>query len=87
MKESPITRLRITLENCQPKSLKKSIHECGTFPQSSLLSTKIHGPEKVRLVWDVAAVAHGVSMNSKLLAGPDELSSVPAVLVLLVQLR
>ncbi|XP_039451578.1 uncharacterized protein LOC120430530 [Culex pipiens pallens] len=37
-------------------------------------------PGKVRIVWDAAATAHGISLNSMLLTGPDELTSLPAVL-------
>ncbi|XP_065094204.1 uncharacterized protein LOC135714762 [Ochlerotatus camptorhynchus] len=38
-------------------------------------------PSKVRLVWDAAAPAYGVSLNSLLLKGPDLLTSLLAVLV------
>ncbi|XP_062533635.1 uncharacterized protein LOC134202633 [Armigeres subalbatus] len=38
-------------------------------------------PSKVRLVWDAAATAHGVSLNSFLHKGPDLLTSLLAVLV------
>ncbi|XP_065077557.1 uncharacterized protein LOC135700826 [Ochlerotatus camptorhynchus] len=38
-------------------------------------------PGKVRLVWDAAAPAYGVSLNSLLLKGPDLLTSLLAVLV------
>ncbi|XP_062541914.1 uncharacterized protein LOC134209909 [Armigeres subalbatus] len=38
-------------------------------------------PGKVRLVWDPAAPAHGVCLNSFLIKGPDLLTSLLAVLV------
>ncbi|XP_055643771.1 uncharacterized protein LOC129779977 [Toxorhynchites rutilus septentrionalis] len=37
-------------------------------------------PEKIRLIWDAAATVNGVSLNSMLLKGPDQLTSLPAVL-------
>lgn len=37
-------------------------------------------PEKVRLIWDAAAAVNGISLNSLLLKGPDQLASLPAVL-------
>lgn len=38
-------------------------------------------PEKIRLIWDAAATVDGVSLNSLLLKGPDQLTSLSAVLV------
>ncbi|XP_062712388.1 uncharacterized protein LOC134289824 [Aedes albopictus] len=37
-------------------------------------------PNKIRLVWDAAAMVEGVSFNSKLLKGPDLLTPLPSVL-------
>ncbi|XP_055623226.1 uncharacterized protein LOC129766664 [Toxorhynchites rutilus septentrionalis] len=42
-------------------------------------------PEKVRVVWDVAAKVNGVSLNSKLMKGPDLTASLTAVLFLFRQ--
>lgn len=38
-------------------------------------------PEKIRLIWDAAAKASGISLNSQLMKGPDFLSSLTAVLI------
>ncbi|XP_055527264.1 uncharacterized protein LOC129719873 [Wyeomyia smithii] len=37
-------------------------------------------PEKVRLTWDAAAKVGGISLNTLLLKGPDQLTVLPAVL-------
>ncbi|XP_055585492.1 uncharacterized protein LOC129738331 [Uranotaenia lowii] len=37
-------------------------------------------PGKIRVIWDAAAKVDGVSLNSKLLKGPDQLATLPAVL-------
>ncbi|XP_055615006.1 uncharacterized protein LOC129761312 [Toxorhynchites rutilus septentrionalis] len=42
--------------------------------------TNPNKPGKVRLIWDAAAKASGVSLNSVLLKGPDQLTLLPAIL-------
>ncbi|XP_055615978.1 uncharacterized protein LOC129762031 [Toxorhynchites rutilus septentrionalis] len=42
-------------------------------------------PEKVQVVWDAAAKVNGVSLNSKLMKGPDLTASLTAVLFLFRQ--
>ncbi|XP_055604381.1 uncharacterized protein LOC129752630 [Uranotaenia lowii] len=37
-------------------------------------------PGKLRVVWDAAATTNGISLNSLLLKGPDQLTELPAVL-------
>ncbi|XP_058456811.1 uncharacterized protein LOC131434173 [Malaya genurostris] len=42
--------------------------------------TNAKKPGKVRIIWDAAAKVDGVSLNSVLLKGPDQLASLPGVL-------
>ncbi|XP_062715193.1 uncharacterized protein LOC134291452 [Aedes albopictus] len=47
---------------------------------SEELSTKYERPGKVRIVWDAAAQAYGISLNAVLLTGPDQLASLVGIL-------
>ncbi|XP_053698911.1 uncharacterized protein LOC128745869 [Sabethes cyaneus] len=38
-------------------------------------------PDKMRMIWDAAAKVRGISLNDMLLKGPDQLASLPAVLL------
>ncbi|XP_062707485.1 uncharacterized protein LOC134288006 [Aedes albopictus] len=38
-------------------------------------------PGKIRMIWDARAAVNGISLNSVLLKGPDQLTSLPGVLV------
>ncbi|XP_062704139.1 uncharacterized protein LOC134286530 [Aedes albopictus] len=38
-------------------------------------------PGKIRMIWDARAAINGISLNSVLLKGPDQLTSLPGVLV------
>ncbi|XP_055522992.1 uncharacterized protein LOC129717172 [Wyeomyia smithii] len=42
--------------------------------------TNAKKPGKIRVIWDAAATVNGVSLNSVLLKGPDQLTSLPGVL-------
>jgi hypothetical protein len=53
----------------------------NTFYLPHFLVQKSHKPGKYRLVFDAAAKAHGVSLNDKLLTGPDLLNPLPSVLM------
>ncbi|XP_062557433.1 uncharacterized protein LOC134222307 [Armigeres subalbatus] len=59
------------LKNCQPREWYLPV-----FPVYNQ-----NKPGKLRLVWDAAATVHGISLNSVLLKGPDQLSSLWSVLI------
>ncbi|XP_055645114.1 uncharacterized protein LOC129780714 [Toxorhynchites rutilus septentrionalis] len=65
------------------KATKKELTESDPkrvwyLPLNVVLNPK--KPGKVRLVWDAAAVVEGISLNSKLLKGPDFLTSLPSII-------
>ncbi|XP_055522669.1 uncharacterized protein LOC129716853 [Wyeomyia smithii] len=43
--------------------------------------TNVNKPGKIRMVWDAAAASHGVTLNSFLLKGPDQLCDLFAILI------
>ncbi|XP_062557946.1 uncharacterized protein LOC134222813 [Armigeres subalbatus] len=58
--------------------LRQSFHRIWYLPMFPV--TNPNKPDKVRIVWDAAAEAFGTSLNSALLKGPENSSSLFAVL-------
>ncbi|XP_062538677.1 uncharacterized protein LOC134206950 [Armigeres subalbatus] len=63
------------------KSPEEPKRRCSEWYLPVFPVVNLNKPGKIRLVWDAAAVAYGVSLNSLLLKGPDLLASLLAVLV------
>ncbi|XP_062557274.1 uncharacterized protein LOC134222147 [Armigeres subalbatus] len=66
------------------EALKQNIQEHvnkGYIRKLTSDELKEHYPRKFRLVWDAAATVHGVSLNSFLLKGLDQLTSLLEVLI------
>ncbi|XP_055590063.1 uncharacterized protein LOC129742216 [Uranotaenia lowii] len=62
-----------------PRELKETMPEkIWYLPLNYVTHPK--KPEKIRLIWDAAAKVKGVSLNDKLLKGPDMITSLPAVI-------
>ncbi|XP_058826902.1 uncharacterized protein LOC131686906 [Topomyia yanbarensis] len=59
--------------------LKKSFPRVWYLPIFPV--TNINKPGKIRMVWDAAAASYGVSLNSFLLKGPDQLSDLFNILI------
>ncbi|XP_062557546.1 uncharacterized protein LOC134222411 [Armigeres subalbatus] len=60
----------------ESKETRQRVWYLPIFPVFNL-----NKPGKVRIVWDAAAKASGVSLNSMLLTGPDQLTSLFSVLI------
>lgn len=61
-----------------PDEIKKCQHRIWYLPTFTVVNPK--KPQKVRLVWDAAAKVNNTSLNSNLLAGPDQLVPLPELL-------
>ncbi|XP_055605881.1 uncharacterized protein LOC129754048 [Uranotaenia lowii] len=65
------------------KATLEELQEANTdriwyLPLGAVINPK--KPGKVRIIWDAAAKVSGISLNSKLMKGPDQLSSLPGIL-------
>lgn len=60
------------------KEIFKANQDCWYLPIFPVVNP--NKPEKTRIVWDAAAQVQGISLNSLLLKGPDQLSSLIGVL-------
>ncbi|XP_055599282.1 uncharacterized protein LOC129748642 [Uranotaenia lowii] len=65
---------KATQEELEAADLRRAWY----LPLGAVLNPK--KPGKVRLIWDAAAQVDGVSLNSVLLKGPDQLTLLPVVL-------
>ncbi|XP_065079912.1 uncharacterized protein LOC135702797 [Ochlerotatus camptorhynchus] len=61
------------------EELKQPFHRVWYLPTFPVVN--INKPGKIRIVWDAAASAYGVSLNSALLKGPDQLCALLAILI------
>lgn len=68
-----------------PEELAMSFPRIWYLPMFSV--TNPNKPGKIRLVWDAAASAYGVSLNSMLVKGPDQLSSLLSIHIQFRQYR
>ncbi|XP_055633804.1 uncharacterized protein LOC129774130 [Toxorhynchites rutilus septentrionalis] len=64
------------------KATEEELHNADRSKVWFLPLGVVHNPKKKksRLIWDAAACVNGVSLNSRLLKGPDLLTSLPAVI-------
>ncbi|XP_053699271.1 uncharacterized protein LOC128746246 [Sabethes cyaneus] len=61
------------------EELKQSFSRVWYLPMFPV--TNVNKPGKIRMVWDAAAASHGITLNSVLLKGPDQLCDLFTILI------
>ncbi len=79
-----LEKIQYYVDNGYCKKLSKeeeAVESEKTFYMPHFAASNINKPGKLRWVCDAAAKANGVSLNDKLLTGPDQLNSLPGILL------